>query len=236
MLSLHGYQIDDRNVARPEYKAELESLGFRAVPVVVADGRTFPGFPEEVITRELGLPAPEVTPERQRRQLELAHRILAATLDVVAKLPDEHWGDLVSDTRNRTLGHFAWHIFHFAEIIMETADEKTLTWDTFQSSTETQYWDRTAEFPDFASVSAYGREIVERFAAWAQALPDGALTEVVDTCWGRVSLQALVEHIVRHTAVHLRQLLGKLRELRPDAPVRVPEDLLAAVPDPPVLW
>jgi len=236
LLSLHGYQIDDRNVARPEYRSELEALGFRAVPVVVADGRTFPGFPEEVITRELGLPAPEATPERQRRQLELTHRILAATVDVVAQLPDERWGDLVAEHRNRSLGHFAWHMFHFAEIIMETAEEKTLTWDKFHSSTETQYWDRSGDFPNFASVATYARGVVERFGVWSEALPEGALMEVMDTCWGRVTLHALIDNTVRHTAVHLRQLLSRLAEWQPDASVRVPSDLLAAVPDPPVLW
>lgn len=236
MLSLNGYEIDDKNVAIPENRAEIEALGFDAVPVVAVEGKAFEAFPDEVIIRNLGLEAAPVSLEQQRAQMALAVRVLESTRNVVAALPDSCWGEPVSDLRNRTLGHFAWHLFRFAEIMMETADEKILPWDKLQECAETPYWTEAGRFPTFAAISSYARKVTDRFASWTPTLSEAALAEEMDTCWGRISLRSLLSYIVRHTGVHLRQLLQRVREIKPEACSLVPEEVLAKIPAPSVLW
>lgn len=236
MLSLHGYEIDDRNIGQPEHRAELKALGFDSIPVVAVGGRGFPGFPEEVLLRELGLPPPGASPHDDRRALELVQQALAATLRLVAQLPEERWSDRVTPDRDRTLGQWAWHVFRYVENVIEAADEGALPWTKMEPLTERGTWTQGAEFESFASVCAYGRGVVERLEAWSGSLSEAELSRGVDAYWGPSTMRTLVHNTIRHTSVHMRQLRLKLGEWRPDAPDVVPAELLAAIPDSPAMW
>ncbi len=236
MLSLHGYEVDNRNIGRPEYRAELTALGFKAIPVVVVEGRAFPGFPEEVLLRELGLPSAETDRPDERRQLDLARQVLEATLRLVALLPEERWSDLVTPDRDRTLGQWTWHVFRYVENVLEAADEGALPWEKIEPLVERRSWTQGAEFRSFADVSAYGARVADALAAWSRSLPEGGLSRRVDAYWGPSTMRTLVDNTIRHTSVHLRQLRQRLEEWRPDAPDVVSPELLAAMPDSPAMW
>lgn len=236
MLSLHGYEVDNRNVGRPEHLSELRALGFESIPVVVVDGRGFPGFPEEVLLRELGLPPPAGGPLDDRRRLDLVGQVVETAVRLVAQLPETRWSELVTPDRDRALGQWTWHVFRYVENVLEAAEEGELPWRKIEPLVERRTWTRSGDFQSFSAVSAYGGQVAERLRIWSSALPESGLSLEVRAYWGPSTMRTLVDNTIRHTSIHLRQLRLKLQEWRPDAPEVVSAELLAAMPDSPAMW
>lgn len=205
---------------------ELHSYGFDSIPMIVLEGRAFPGFPDEVVWRELG-----IDPEQLRdfdALLGSLHEALwcfgVLTDVVVSQIPDFLWSYRVVEGRYRPLGQWVWHIYAFADEILRVPSREGLSWEDLLPMAELTYWTERDKFPTFSSIREYGQGAVSRFQEFTNELRPEVAFASYDTPWGPLPLSALLRHVERHTAIHLRQVISLLnREL--GIPVVSPEQL-----------
>lgn len=209
---------------------ELRAYGFDSIPTIVLDGRAFPGFPDEVIWRELGIDAEELRDfDALMSHLHEALWCFGVLTDVVVKeIPDSLWSYRVVEERDRPLGQWVWHIFRFVDEILGVPSRGGLSWDDLLPMAELKYWSERDSFPTFSSIQRYGREVVGRLQAFTNGLTPDIAFQSHDTPWGPLPFSALLRHVERHTAVHLRQVISLLnRELGTEV---VPPDQLSRIP------
>jgi hypothetical protein len=205
--------LDERNVFRPEYKAELLALGFEFIPVVVIRGRAFAAFPEDLLRREVGLPPRPSRSGTAHQTIESAVSSLRILLGVVRHIPDEYWGLRLLPDRDRSLGQWVWHIFEIPLEFMNACERRTLRVEDIQRTVERKYWAQEREFLTFEAIAKYGANAVDRVENWASNRLDHVIDGTIDSIWGSITTVDLLDQLDRHSAVHLRQVVDKLTEL-----------------------
>lgn len=218
MLSQNGYDVEERSVADPDIWAELEALGFDAVPVVVAEGRAFVAFPEEILRRELALPPAAVDLEKAR----LAVASLSSTLRIAATMtegiPNDLWDRLIVEKRDRPLGQWVWHIFFFADLCLYAYEKGAIGRSKFDTMVDQSKWLQGKELKPlggFRAIARYGWEVADRIKSM-ESIDLEALTTDVHTPFGSFSLGGFIDQALRHTAVHLRQVIARMPAWVPD--------------------
>lgn len=230
MLSQAGYTLDERSIARDQYRRELEALGFTFIPVVVIDGEATSAFPEGPLRERLGLPAADVSDERAQQRARGTVFCLRILLSIVPHIPDSMWSLQLVTERDRPLGMWIWHIF---ELAREWTEEPTtaITPAGLRRLAERRYWTDEARFRTFAAIAAHGAIVTERFERWGEReLPTAMGVVIPDTPWGTLSMLDVLDQLERHTAVHLRQVIALLTERQPNAPWLPGEQVMAQIP------
>jgi len=230
LLSRAGYTVEERTIGEDRGRQELKALGFDFVPVVVIGGRAFAGLPEDALRRELGLPVAELPWDRAKERVESTSFTLRTLLPVVPAIPNESWLVLMEPTRNRPLGQWVWHIFRFVEFVTESAAERKVQVEKLNEMSERRYWRQESQFRTFDDIARYGETMLQHLSDWAAHDLAGILDVPIDSPWGVITVIDLLDHLDRHSAVHFRQLLVKLGELRPDLENPVAPEALARIP------
>lgn len=225
-----GYTLDERSIARDEYRRELESLGFTFIPVVVIDGTAMSAFPEGPLRQRLGLPTAEVSAERAQQRIRGTLFCLRVLLSVVPHIPNTMWPVQLVTERDRPLGMWVWHIFALVQE-WTTEPATALTADRLRVLAERRYWRDEERFRTFDEIAKYGRQVTSDLEGWTERELGLALDLVISsTPWGTLTMLDVLDQLERHTAVHLRQVLSLLREKDPAAPWLPAEDVMDQIP------
>lgn len=227
MLSGEGYEIEERNVSDAFHASVLESLGFW-VPTVVVGARAFPGFPEEALRRELGLPPGEG--ESLEERLATTLDVLEVVSGMVPHIPDELWEHRLAEERDRPLGQWVWHIFRFVEVVIEGVETGQLDQQSLREMSERKYWTQEREYGRFAEMGGYAESAVERLRRWVESGVREDDGRTVSTPWGDLSVSGVSAHMLRHSATHLYQLVGALEALAPDMKGMPSREVLDSLP------
>lgn len=231
LLSLHGYQVDIRSISEERNRLEMESLGFTFVPTVKLGDRAFAGFPDEVLLRELGLEVERASLNDTLEKLGNTIFVFNVLLEVVPHLPQELWSQQVVEERDRQLGQWVWHIFRFAEEVIEAVEDGHLSREKLLPMAERKYWIQASVFSDFPTIAEYGAGVVQRVRTWSQQLTESALDGTIDTPWGNLTTGGFLDHLHRHSAIHLRQILERVESDLPDF-AHVPSDeVMSQIPN-----
>lgn len=213
MLSRSGYRVEDRPVNLTVNQAQLKSLGFLSVPVVVVAGRAFPGFPQRSLAASLGIAGTNFSEAAIRRTLAGALDALDELYVVLASLPQALWEEQaypLNPDRAHTFGHFTWGIFRFLELTLSAPTLGGLAWEELQDSVELADWRSADSFKSFADVQHYAEPLLERGRAWESSLTTEEMRQQLATPWGRLELHVLTGILAEHTDIKQTHLLKRL--------------------------
>lgn len=222
--------MEERSATDPFHASVLESLGFW-VPTVVAHGRAFPGFPEATLASELGLPPPLKNLEATIAGVGATEDIFRLLLAVVPNLPKSLMDLRLAPERDRPFSQWVWHIFRFGDEVIHASAAGSMPAENLRKMSERKHWSEESAYPSFQAIAAYGEQTLARLSVWRQTLDEAMLEEAVDTPWGILPIDAVVMHLLRHSAIHIRQIVEKLWEIAPDARGLPSEADLANVPE-----
>jgi len=236
LLSREAYNVETRSLEHRQHRDEMAALGYTMVPVVVIDGRHFPGFPDEVLRRGLGLPSIAINVEDFRMKMKSGLGVLHMVERLVKHIPQELWEERLAPDRDRPLGQWVWHIFHLPEVFLGAVRDGVLGLDALKSATVRQHWYQEPEFPSFEAVASYAWAVIQRLDRWISSVDAHDLSQDIDTPWGLVTVAGALDHVERHSAIHLRQLVSYMKS-RDDKFTHLPTDeSLKQVPDYAILY
>ena len=208
--------------------AELRRLGARSVPVLSrGDDYVFAQNIGHVV-KFLGLneaTGPALAAAELVARLDV---FLDAALRFIPQMPDALLEKEVPN-RPRSYRVLAHHMFRIPETFLEVA-----------GGDELQYEKLTSRPPDdmhtTADITAYGRDVRARLAAWWAATSDRQARATVQTYYGPQLLHEYLERTTWHVGQHVRQwmmLLG-MTGITPDRPLG--ETDFAKLPMPSSVW
>lgn len=209
-----GFEVTALSVQdRANFEA-MEKLGFDSVPTILIGDKAFAGFPDEVIYRELGLESLRPMDfDGLVAELDTAAWCLAIFSErVVPRIPDDLWYWRLVPERDRPLGQWVYHVFRFANEVINTLDRGFLTWGHLKPGRELEFFEERDSFSTFSAIAVFGREVKSRFSAMMGTLTPEVAFQEVGTPWGELPVSALFRHVSRHTATHMAQTVGFLRE------------------------
>ncbi len=203
----------ERNVLRdPGAMAELQNLGFLAVPVTVIDGKAIPGFRPDLVKQALGLTAGPA-PRELTEVISLLNRALPAVARAISQMPDEKFTWEAPD-RPRPMAEFAYHIPAAVANVASGIDTRKY------GPVDPTPW---ANFKTFAEIAQYGERVAADFKTWIVTHDLSELrTRAPEGSDNRIPTQRL-DQMAGHTIHHLRQLYWVLREFGIDPKDPIPD-------------
>jgi hypothetical protein len=212
-------------------KQRLTELGARAVPVLARGDEFIFCQNLEDVAEFVGLQGSGHTPLAAPLLFEKWIKVLGAAQRYVRQFPSTRLTERVIDNRDRSIRLMSHHVFRIGEAFLETAVDGV------------EYWVNNANVPPAEGtcvsgeeIAAYGEAIIDRLAAWWEALEDKSCARKVPTFYGKPPLHQLLERSTWHSAQHTRQLIAVLERFSIEPDRRLTGDDLAGLPLPDGLW
>lgn len=228
-LSVRGIDFEDVNVgAQPDRMAEVEELGFKALPVVAKGGIAATGHRLQDVA---GLVGVNYTDEPVLSPQELIDRydsILAAAQRYMAQLSEEHLGRELP-FRDQSVRKLCHHILHIAELFLFQAAGGELSVHAVRFKVDDSEWPAEA-------LVAYGGELRKKFRDWWKDWDDKEMTTVIKAWHGPKPMHQAFERTNWHSCQHLRQLMKvmEMMGVEPDGPLGEAE--FEGLPLPENIW
>ena len=209
--------------------AELRRLGARSVPIL-SRGDKFvfaQNIAQVVAFLKLDEKAgPVLSPDQLVARLD---KFLDAALRIIPQMPDDRL-DTETPGRPRAYRRLAHHMFRIPEAFLEAEAGAVLTQDLSGEVRD------PAAMASTAALTAYGRRVRERVAAWRRQHGDTSGGQTIQTYYGPQRLHEVLERTTWHVAQHTRQwvmLLG-LAGIAADNPLTDAD--FAGLPMPKEVW
>ncbi len=179
-------------------RVELQRIGARSIPVL-SRGDKFvfaQNIAQVVAFLKLDEKAGPVLSPAQL--IERMQRFIDAALVIIPLMRDDKLDQEVPN-RPRPYRAVAHHMFRIPEAFVEAAG------GTFFSHGLASAVARPEDIASIPGLTAYGRSVREKVAAWWQATPDKSCQETVQTYYGPQKLHEVLERSTWHIAQHDRQ-------------------------------
>jgi hypothetical protein len=228
-LSVREIEFDSVNIlADPEGLPELQRLGARSIPVLSrGDNWTFAQNLSHVakflsLNENMG---PVLSPDELVGRMDI---FLIAAIRNIKLMPNSVM-ESQAPGRPRSFRVLSHHIFRIVETFLEVAGGAELTHALISTGP-------SVDLTNFASISAYGQNVLDRLRAYWAGKADKTGKETVQTYYGPQSLHELMERTTWHSGQHVRQwfmLLG-MNGVTPDRPLG--DEAFLKLPMPSSVW
>ncbi len=193
---------------------ELQRLGARTIPVVSqGDKFVFAQVIKDVV-EFLGLKddtAPTLSPDQLKQRYD---HVLETAIRLVDAMPDEHLEKELPD-RPRSWRVLLHHVFQIPTAFLDMEETgETLTYENMVGPPPD---DMTTS----AAIAAFGKDVRERFNAWAKNSDGEDFDGQVPTYFGGTTRHEMLERTVWHSTQHVRQVAALLEQvgIEPDRPL-----------------
>lgn len=206
----------------------LHSLGATSVPVVSKGGKFTYAQSLNDVVKFLGLDA-SVGPQLTMPELVDKLEIVFATAERLwLQFPNDRLDESLP-SRNRPFRVLGHHIFRIPEAFVEVTEGDPLTAGKYAEKPP-------ADMKTVEQITAYGREVRDRFRKWWLAVEDVTGDQLVPTYYGDQPILEVLERTTWHAAQHVRQTAMLLEQfgIKPDRPLS--KEDLAGLPVPEKVW
>lgn len=229
-LSNNGVDYESINVhGNPAGMEELRELGARSVPIVARGGKFVFAQTLTDVVRFLNLDIrlqERLSPEALVGKLRI---VLPAAGRYLRQIPAEQL-DKPFRNRNRPIRSLGHHVFRIVEAFLEAqAEGRELSYELIMQEIPATL--RSGE-----DLARYGARVLARADAWWAGCTDRGGEAMMDTYFGKHTMQVVLERTAWHPTQHTRQLMLILDTLNIEPEGRLTAADLAGLPLPDKAW
>jgi len=216
----------------PAALRELQSLGFKSVPVTLVGNRVAVGFNPRALCQLLGLRA---EPNEGTRDVAWFQQKLEMLLDAMVcatRQLSPSLLDLVPQGSQGTLRELIYHALNQPWLCIKTLQGIPFTHEALTKQPEEA---RRFKTPD--ELAKFGQGIIAETSRWAKGAAPADLQRPISTHFGEITFGELLDvSALGHAAHHLRQMYAIFGQLgiEPESPLK--EQDLKGIPVPTELW